>query len=97
MSLDPLKTQPENVRVRAQREIIMLRMLQDGPLTMKEIAERMNINPRTVQSMVNDLKAANVIVRRRGARKISLYPPEFLDLQRYESEGTLFPHLKPGE
>lgn len=81
MACDPLKNPPENVRLRAQREVELMRLLQSGPMLKRDIAKQMGINPRTIQSMVNDLRTAGVIHRRPGSHQIVLSSGEFFDVE----------------
>lgn len=72
---DALKS-PTAVQLRrAQREVVILRLLQDGPMTGSEIANDMNINPRTIKSIVYDLVQAGMVNRPRGSKTITLESP----------------------
>ena len=60
---DTLINPPGNVLLRAQREIVLLRMLQNGPMPLSQIAEAMDISPRLAKDILCDLKKANLVRR----------------------------------
>ncbi len=78
---DVLRNPPKNVRIRAQREVELMRLLCDGPMLKKDIAKQLGINRRNVHSMINDLKAAGVIHRRPGSHLIVIDSGEFFHLE----------------
>ena len=77
---DTLLNPPECVRTRAQREVEVMRILQRGPTTIKQLAEETGINPSTTKAMIGDLVKAGMIHRQCGTRKISLDSGEFFHL-----------------
>ncbi len=78
---DPLKNPTDTVRRRAQREIELLLLLQSGAMTQNQIADEMNINPRTIKSIVFDLKNAGVVHRPLGTHRVVLDSGEFFHLE----------------
>ena len=78
---DPLNNPPINVRIRAQREILLMSLIQDEPMTLKQLAAAMNINPRTVKSMVYDLRKAGVVHRKLGTHLLFLVSDEFFHIE----------------
>ena len=63
---DRLNNPPPDVMLRARREIRVLSLIKDEPMTLKQISAAMDVNPRTVKSIVYDLKIAGVVHRLPG-------------------------------
>jgi DNA-binding IclR family transcriptional regulator len=50
--------------LRARREIEIMNVLKRGPMTVKDLANEIGMNPRTVKCIIQDLNEARVTQRK---------------------------------
>ena len=70
---DTLRYPPTNVLARARREMLILDELKNGAMTQKQLAEKMDINPRTLKGIIRDLVHAGVVCRVATTHKVALW------------------------